>query len=71
MEKTIKNGTFSTINATDYTNKDDKEDINAVRFQNNFRGNGNNRGRSNYNNRGNRGGANSYNPNSHGGGMPF
>ena len=50
-EKTIKNGISSTINATDYTNE---EDINVVRFQNNFRGNSNNRGRSNNNNRGNR-----------------
>ena len=69
MEKTIKNGTSSTINATDYTNEDDKEDINAVRYQNNYRRNSNKGGRSSYNNMGNRGGANSYNPNSNKGGQ--
>ena len=43
-EKPIKSGNSSTINATDYTNEDDEEeDVNAVRFQNNYRGN-NNRG---------------------------
>ena len=67
-EKPMKNGNSSTINATDYINEDDEEeDVNAVRFQNNYRGN-NNRGR-NYNNRGNRGGANYSNPNSNRGGQ--
>ena len=67
-EKPVKNGNSSTINATDYTNEDDEEeDVNAVRFQNSFRGN-NNRGRS-YNNRGNRGGANYYNPSANRGGQ--
>ena len=56
-EKQVKSGNSSTINATDYINEDEEEeDVNAVRYQNNFRGNSN-RGR-NYNNRGNRGGAN-------------
>ena len=61
-EKQTKSGNSSTINATDYINEDDEEeeDVNAVRFQNNFRGNSN-RGR-NYNNRGNRGGASYFNP---------
>ena len=63
----MKNGNSSTINATDYINEDDEEeDVNAVRFQNNYRGN--NRGY-NYNNRGNRGGANFQNPNSNRGGQ--
>ena len=60
-EKQAKNANASTINATDYINEDEEEDVNAVRFQNNFRGN-NNRGCSNYNNRGNRGGASYFNP---------
>ena len=48
--KKNKQGNLSTINAPDYTNEEEEEeDVNAVRFQNNFRGN-NNRGR-NYNNR--------------------
>ena len=67
-EKPGKNGNTSTINATDYTNEDDEEeDVNAVRFQNSFRGN-NNKGR-NYNNRGNRGGANYFNPSANRGGQ--
>ena len=38
----MKNGNSSTINATDYINEDDEEeDVNAVRFQNNSRGNNN------------------------------
>ena len=35
-EKTVKNGHApSTVNATDFTNEEDEEDINAVRYQNN------------------------------------
>jgi hypothetical protein len=68
QEKQTKSGNSSTINATDYTNEEEEEeDINAVRFQNSFRGNSN-RGR-NYNNRGNRGGANYFNPNANRGGQ--
>ena len=68
-EKQIKNANSSNINATDYHDEDgEEEDVNAVRFQNNFRG-GNNRDRSNYNNRGNRGGANYFNPNANRGGQ--
>ena len=68
-EKQAKSANTSTINATDYINEDeDEEDVNAVRFQNNFRG-GNNRGCSNYNNKGNRGGANYFNPNANRGGQ--
>ena len=64
-EKPLKNGNSSTIN---YTNEDDEEeDVNAVRYQNNYRGN-NNRGR-NYNNRGNKGGANFTNSNPNRGGQ--
>ena len=63
-EKSVKNDQTSNINTKDYTNEDEEEEINAVRFQNKFR-RGNNRGRSNYNNQGNRGGANFSNPNAY------
>ena len=57
-EKTVWGGHASNINTTDYINKEEEEDVNAVRFQNNS----NNKEWYNYNNRGNRSGANHFNP---------